>query len=91
MSTLVRPRPVFCIIEHEHRDRALADAVAAGRFSFGGESRALGLEPDWLHAELPADEEWRIDWVKFAFGLDLAHAFRATGDRRVLAAHAGSG
>ena len=53
-------------------------------FSFGGESRTLSTEPDWLHADLPADEEWRIDWVKFYYGLDLADAFRATGDRRYL-------
>ena len=31
--TAARPRPVFCVNEHEHRDRALADAVAAGRFT----------------------------------------------------------
>jgi uncharacterized heparinase superfamily protein len=80
-----RPRPVLCINEHEHRDRELADAVARGCFEFHGERRELGLEPDWLdRAPLPADEEWRIDWVKFYYGLDLADAFRATGDRRYL-------
>ena len=84
VMTAVRPRPVFCVNEHEHRDRALAREVAAGRFTFAGETRALGLEPDWLHADLPADEEWRIDWVKFYYGLDLADAFRSTGDRRFL-------
>jgi uncharacterized heparinase superfamily protein len=77
---------VFCVNEHEHRDRALADAVASGVFEFAGEARELGLEPDWLSADLPADEEWRIDWVKFYYGLDLADAFRATGDRRFLEA-----
>ncbi len=82
--TATRPRPVYCVNEHEHRDRGLAEAVAGGRFSFAGETRKLGLEPDWLHAELPEDEEWRIDWVKFYYGLDLAEAFRATGDRRFL-------
>ncbi len=86
MLTAVRPRPVLCVNEHEHRDRALADDVARGVFSFAGETRELGLEPDWLHAQLPDDEEWRIDWVKFYYGLDLADAFRATGDRRYLAA-----
>jgi uncharacterized heparinase superfamily protein len=85
VRTLARPRPVLCVNEHEHRDRALADAVAAGVFSFGGETRELGLEPDWLdRTPLPDDEEWRIDWVKFYYGLDLADAFRATGDRRYL-------
>jgi uncharacterized heparinase superfamily protein len=82
--TLTRPRPVLCVNEHEHRDRDLADAVTRGVFTFAGETRALGLEPDWLHAPLPDDAEWRIDWVKFYYGLDLADAFRATGDRRYL-------
>ncbi len=82
----VRPRPVLCVNEHEHRDRALAEAVAAGRFTHVGETRFLGAEPEWLTADLPADEEWRIEWVKFYYGLDLADAFRATGDRRFLEA-----
>ena len=30
--------------------------------------------------DLPADEEWRIEWVKFGWGLDLAHAAAETGD-----------
>jgi len=86
VSTLTRPRPVLCVNEHEHRDRALADAAARGVFTFAGESRELGVEPDWLNAPLPEDEEWRIDWVKFYYGLDLADAFRATGNRRYLEA-----
>ena len=52
----------------------------AGRFTCAGETRELGTEPDWLGADLPADEEWRIEWVKFYYGLDLAHAYR--DDRR---------
>ncbi len=84
MSSLLasRPRPVYCVNEHEHRDRALAEAVVAGRFEINGETCELGLEPDWLHADLPSDEEWRIDWVKFYYGLDLADAYRATGEQR---------
>ncbi len=82
----VRPRPVLCVTEHEHRDRALAESVAAGRFTHAGETLELGLSPDWLGARLPADEEWRIEWVKFYYGLDLADAFRATGERRFLTA-----
>jgi hypothetical protein len=82
----VRPRPVLCINEHEHRDRELAAAVAGGRFTHVGETVSLGTEPDWLHAALPDDEEWRIEWVKFYYGLDLADAFRATGERRYLEA-----
>jgi len=76
------PRPVLCVTEHEHRNRAVAEAVAAGRFTFAGETRTLGTEPDWLGAELPADEEWRIEWVKFAYGLDLATAAETTGEPR---------
>ena len=63
--TAVRPRPVYCVNEHEHRDRELAKQVADGIFTFAGEARELSIEPDWLHADLPSDEEWRIDWVKF--------------------------
>jgi uncharacterized heparinase superfamily protein len=75
--TATVPRPVLCVTAHEHRDRARAQAVAAGTFTFAGQTRDLGTGPDWLSADLPADEEWRIDWVKFAYGLDLA----AAGDR----------
>ena len=45
---------------------------------------ALGVPPDWIGAAFPADEEWRIEWAKFYFGLDLAAAFRETGDERYL-------
>jgi uncharacterized heparinase superfamily protein len=82
----VRPRPVLCVIEHEHRDRALAEDVARGVFTHAGETRELGTEPDWLTTDLPRDEEWRIEWVKFYYGLDLADAYRATGERRFLEA-----
>ena len=82
----VRPRPVLCVIEHEHRDRLLAEEVARGRFTHAGETRDLGIEPDWLSADLPGDEEWRIEWVKFYYGLDLADAYRATGEPRFLEA-----
>jgi uncharacterized heparinase superfamily protein len=75
-------RPVVCVIEHLHRDHEVAEAAAAGRFTHVGESRTLGLEPDWLGADLPADEEWRIEWAKFYYGLDLAHAHRETGAAR---------
>ena len=76
----VRPRPVACMTEHEHRSRAVADGVLAGRFTVAGETRELGPDPDWLGATLPDDEEWRIEWVKFGWGLDLAHAAAETGD-----------
>ena len=77
---LLAPRPLFCAIEHLHRDRGVAEDVLAGRFTHCGVTRTLGIEPDWLGAALPEDEEWRIEWVKFYYGLDLAHACRETGD-----------
>jgi hypothetical protein len=80
VTVALAPAPLFCAIEHLHRDRAVADAVRAGRFTHAGVTLALGTEPDWLGAHLPEDEEWRLDWVKFYYGLDLAHAFRETGD-----------
>jgi len=79
-----RPRPVFCVIAHHHRDRARAEELCAGRFTELGRTLELGTEPDWLGAALPADEEWRIAWSKFYYGLDLADAFRATGEARFL-------
>src|SRR6185436_3417948 len=30
--------------------------------------------------DFPADREWRIEWSKFYYGLDLAFAFSRTGD-----------
>ncbi|HEY3020922.1 MAG TPA: alginate lyase family protein [Solirubrobacteraceae bacterium] len=88
-STLVaepRPRSVFCMTERHYRDRARAEAVCAGRFTELGRTLQLGVEPDWLGATLPADVEWRIAWSKFYYGLDLAHAFRTTGEQRFLRA-----
>jgi uncharacterized heparinase superfamily protein len=74
MTTAVRPRPIVCVTAHEHRSRAVADDVVRGRFTVAGETRELGLDPAWRGAHLPDDEEWRIEWVKFGWGLDLAHA-----------------
>ncbi len=74
------PRPVFCVIEHLYRDRAVADDAVAGRFTNAGVRLSLGPQPDWRRDGLGTDEEWRIEWSKFYFGLDLAAAYRATGD-----------
>ncbi len=78
------PHSVFCIIEQAHRDRPTAEAVCMGRFTHAGITLDLGSEPDWLHTAFPTDAEWRIEWSKFYYGLDLAHAFSETGERRFL-------
>ena len=85
----VRPRPMCCVIEHLHRNRGVADDACRGRFTELGITLELGPEPDWLGAEFPADEEWRIAFGKFYFGLDLATAFAQTGDLRYLSAWEG--
>ena len=86
MDERVRPRSVFCVIADDHRDRAVAEAACAGRFVHNGVSLELGLEPDWRSAGLAEDKEWAIEWAKFYWGLDLAHAFRETAERRFLSA-----
>jgi len=78
----VTPRQVFCVIEHKHRNREIAEGVCAGRFHIQGISLDLGLTPDWTGADLPADKEWRLEWSKFYYALDLAWAFRESGDLR---------
>ncbi len=77
----VRPRQVFCPIEASYRDLRLAADVLVGRFRYAGVTLDLGLPPDWHTGGLEDDEEWHIEWSKFYFGLDLAHAFSVTGDR----------
>jgi hypothetical protein len=37
-----------------------------------------------LTAAFPDDDEWRIEWSKFYYGLDLAAAFNETGDSKFL-------
>ncbi len=81
-----RPRTVPCVIDHLHRDIAVAEDAREGRFTHAGVTLALGRRPDWIDGGLPGDEEWRIEWVKFYEGLDLAHAFAATGERDHLTA-----
>ncbi len=79
-STQIRPRPVFCVIEHAYRDRRIAEDVCAGKFTENGVTLELGLDPHWLSAGLSHDEEWQIAWIKFYFGLDLAAAYAQTGE-----------
>jgi hypothetical protein len=76
------PRRVFCVYEHRHRNRDVADAVVRGRFPIQGVTLDLGLEPDWLGAPLPPDREWRLEWSKFYYGLDLAAAAEQSGDAK---------
>ena len=79
-SDRIAPRSVYCITRSVHSDRSVAEAVRAGRFTHAGVTLELGTEPDWLGADLPSDDEWRIEWTKFYYGLDLGNAFAATGD-----------
>jgi heparinase II/III-like protein len=81
-STQIRPRPLFCVIEHAYRDRRIAEDVCAGKFTENGVTLDLGLDPNWLLAGLSHDEEWQIAWIKFYFGLDLAAAYAETGEAR---------
>lgn len=81
-GTQIKPRPVFCIVEHAYRDRTVAEQVCAGQFSQNGVTLELGLDPNWMLAGLREDEEWRIAWSKFYFGLNLASAYAETGERR---------
>src|SRR6185295_11844542 len=69
-------------IAHLHERLDVAEAVCEGRFTHQGLALELGLPPDWYHRALPGDEEWRIEWWKQYEGLDLAHAFHTTGERR---------
>ena len=74
-----RWRDVFCIIKNAYRDISIADNVCEGTFTFAGQTLAVGKKPNWLTEVLPDDDEWRIEWYKFYYGLDLAHAFAVTG------------
>ncbi|NUR55582.1 MAG: alginate lyase family protein [Acidobacteria bacterium] len=78
------PQPVYCATEHLHRDIALARAVCEGRFTHAGVTIAIDGEPDWTYMDIHADREWWIEWTKFYYALDLAHAYCATDDRRFL-------
>ena len=80
----IAPRPGFCVIEDAYRSRRIAEDACRGRFTNAGETVDVGVEPDWIGAELPEDREWRIEWTKFYFGLDLANAYAQTGEQRFL-------
>jgi hypothetical protein len=79
-----KPQAVFCVIEQLHRDIALAEQICVGQFTHAGLTLNLGTKPDWLTSAFPDDAEWRIEWSKFYYGLDLAAAFNETGDLKFL-------
>lgn len=84
LKARIAPRPVFCVIEQVYRSQAVAEEVCAGRFTHIGITRECDAEPNWLADDLPADEEWRIEWSKFYYGLDLAHAYAESGNSKYL-------
>jgi hypothetical protein len=75
------PLSVFCVVEHLHQSMAVADDARDGIFTNAGVTLRIGA-PDWTNVAVHQDREWWIAWSKFYFGLDLAYAFSATGDRR---------
>ncbi|MEW6129110.1 MAG: alginate lyase family protein [Acidobacteriota bacterium] len=79
-----RPRPVFCIIENGYQDTAIANQVCRGLFTHAGMTLHLGLPPNWFSELLPEDDEYRIEWSKFYYGLNLANAYEKTGDSKYL-------
>jgi len=86
MSAVTTRPALFCVIADRHRDLAVAEDACAGRFTHNGVTLELGLPPDWSRASLPDDPEWLIECSKFLWGLDLAHAYTATGEARFRAA-----
>lgn len=69
----------------ERRDpaRAVANArdALAGRFTFLGETRELGLPVPWDRPDLMSALLWKTHLHEFSYGIDLAIAHRETGDR----------
>ena len=89
-SAVARARSC-CVIEHEHRDRDRRRRRSPRAASRSRARRARSApSPTGSAPTLPADEEWRIEWVKFDYGLDLAHAYR-DDRRRSATARRGSG
>lgn len=76
------PRAVFSVLDAACRDLDVANDAVSGRFTIGGRTLLLGADPDWRTNPFPDDKEWRIEWVKFYYGLDLAHAGAVTHDAR---------
>lgn len=77
-------RSVFCVIENAYKNLDIAEAVCDGKFDIAGTTIEFGHDIDWLTNPLPSDIEWQIEWHKFYYGLDLAHAFSTTGEQRFI-------
>lgn len=60
-----------------------ADRVCRGRFEIVGEDHFLPPGFSWK-TNPSADKEWQIAHHKFYFAVDLAHAYRASGDPKYL-------
>jgi len=59
----------------------VAQDALAGRFSFHGTTRELGLEVDWYRADLDEGTRlWKTLLHEFSYGIDLARAARSSGD-----------
>ena len=76
-----RPRPVLCVTEHEHRGRAVADGVRAGRFTRRGRDARARHRPRLARrATCPPTRSGGSSGSSSRWGLDLAHAAAETGD-----------
>lgn len=81
----IEPRRVFCVIDEQYRDVDRANDVALGVFDIAGQKVDLCTTPTWIdNPAFPADDEWRIEFSKFSYGLDLAHAYGIGCERRYL-------
>jgi uncharacterized heparinase superfamily protein len=59
----------------------VARDALAGRFSFHGTTRELGIEVDWYRADLDEGTRlWKTLLHEFSYGIDLARAARSSGD-----------
>lgn len=75
VATEIKPRTVFCVIADEYKSAEIANDACEGCFTIAGKTVEFEGEIDWFSEKLPSDEEWRIEWSKFYFGLDMANAF----------------
>jgi len=60
----------------------VADAALAGRFTFLGEARDLGVPVPWDRPDLMDVLLWKTHLHEFPYALDLALAYRETRDAR---------